>query len=1526
MLVVGPGRQFATPQAAHNAAQPGDIIMIDAEGTYFGAAALLTITVPNLTIRGFNGRPAMELPYQDFHFENRNDPQSRHQQTRAIMGNRTAMWIVESRGVVIENIELFGAATNTNAANPAMGISVINNIFGYVTVRDIHIHRCEMAFHVNAWNTDIVIERSEFSHSGERGPEAFVSMINLRARNVEISHSYFHSLRQSESVDPTARTGTHIIASRTSQFVMRYSRLGDVTPCTYRESFGHARTIRFYEQGDIYLIGNIFYSKYGGRGAPSGHSGSGIRPIDIGQQNATALAGDRGHGRRLFVINNTFMSDNTINNVPIDLYNPLWGTDPRIEEPQILVANNIFGRDPSQLHLRNFHTMARFVGHNVFTGRPGQCPDIFYDRYYGRDPRIIDTPEARALVIGQGVNPNEIAAQHGFTHAIDICLIPRYVFTEELGVTERRPLTGGVLDIGAYQFVSGDVDCGYCYDFGCIICQPELFCPDCEELLDDCTCCELCDNEGCIECQPELFCEFCEYLLDDCVCPRCPVCDLLLDDCTCCELCDNEGCIVCQPELFCPDCEYLLDDCVCEEPPPTLVVSGSNVMHRIDYAAGDVVPDNNGIIEWRTDLTLTQRAGGPAANADSRISISMIPQGYTGRPNPQWYSHNDSPIQLRTTTIGNNWQIRTNEPVTGEWGTFYIAYLWDDFRMIQGVTYEFVVIIDVDTFYVTYQLWEGEELLRDATFEMSDRSGNPGSAIPNNYRELFVDGLETVFIWISHNTNPIPSIFTLENYTLTWPEVSAPNCDECDDEGCIICQPELYCAICGDRLGEWGACSCNRIMYGYWTRHHINYAPGDIVPDNNGLIIWSTDINLVRRSGGPDANDNSHLTLYMRPQGQPANYPWFTQWAAATGPPIAIEHRQTTNAWVVRNETGASVTLWPAFRMTEGVDYQIVVTIDTDTFAVTYELWEGDYQHRVATHTMPPAHRGAFTDGLASATFVLTGDRPQPSVYRISNWTLTFPDATEQPNLVSIINPSPISITRAQAAAGEWGLPATVSMEVTPIDALVTADVSWGVPSPAFDPSNSAAQTLTFTGTVTLPDGITNTDAIPLTATATVSIPAETLLTLTAPTDVTLSQAVADYEAVIALLPDTVNVTTTGATTSLPINWSFTGTFDAAAGAQNTFTWTIQLGGILPNGVTTYGTIVVTNYTPASLPVFSWSIFNNGPGGTQYPRPNAGLAASGTIRMWTQLDGVGAPAYLAAADTIVALDQDGECARGFVTVNRVWVAGQGWADYFNQINVNKNGNWQYINLYITVYGRVVNVLLVNALFEEVILPEFSWDIINNGPGGTQYPRPNASLAASGIIRMWTQLDSVNTPVYLAAADTIVALDQDGDCAMEFVRVSRVWVAGEGWADYFSLLDVNQNGDWQHITLSITVYGQTMYVLLVNALFEATPVEPQIVSLNPSIAVVERGGVVEIVVTTQGMPDGAWVDLNVAWRAGLTIVGGPRFYIVDNQAIITVAAAENAGLGRDGFSVTARVAGEWGSTVIIDSYTFVIEVV
>ena len=112
-----------------------------------------------------------------------------------------------------------------------------------------------------------------------------------------------------------------------------------------------------------------------------------------------------------------------------------------------------------------------------------------------------------------------------------------------------------------------------------------------------------------------------------------------------------------------------------------------------------------------------------------------------------------------------------------------------------------------------------------------------------------------------------------------------------------------------------------------------------------------------------------------------------------------------------------------------------------------------------------------------------------------------------------------------------------------------------------------------------------------------------------------------------------------------------------------------------------------------TAPVPSFDIFNNGAGGSP-SRPNAGLAAAGTIRMWAQLDGVNTRIPFAAAATITAFDQDDECAMSFVTVSRMWEPG-GFIEYFNQVNVNRNGDWDIINFSITIYGQTVNLVLVN---------------------------------------------------------------------------------------------------------------------------------------------------------------------------------------------------------------------------------------
>jgi len=371
-------------------------------------------------------------------------------------------------------------------------------------------------------------------------------------------------------------------------------------------------------------------------------------------------------------------------------------------------------------------------------------------------------------------------------------------------------------------------------------------------------------------------------------------------------------------------------------------------------------------------------------------------------------------------------------------------------------------------------------------------------------------------------------------------------------------------------------------------------------------------------------------------------------------------------------------------------------------------------------------------------------------------------------------------------------------------------------------------------------------------------------------------------------------------------------------------------------------------------PVPGFNIFNNGEGGAP-SRPNASLAAAGIIRMWTQLDGVNAPIYFDAADTIVALDQDGKCADEFIRVSRMWVAGQGWADYFAVIDINKNGNWQYINFSIEIFGQTVELLLVNANFSPAPSHHTITFVVEPGAVGV-YAAVTTSIEVShgGLIPVEAiPSTEARTGFYFAGWYPGIPADH-GYVYENVVFTARfnplfhyvTFEAGNGgtlepvasfgfifhirdglafWADRVPtpIPDVGYAFvEWSPEDPANLIINDNMTFIAIFA--PVPPPTPQILSVLPNPAVVERGNTLEITITTQDMPDGAWVDVNI-WRAGLSVVGGPKFYIVDNQATITIAAAANAALGPDGFSVVARTTGEWELPFIVDYYVFVITV-
>ena len=214
--------------------------------------------------------------------------------------------------------------------------------------------------------------------------------------------------------------------------------------------------------------------------------------------------------------------------------------------------------------------------------------------------------------------------------------------------------------------------------------------------------------------------------------------------------------------------------------------------------------------------------------------------------------------------------------------------------------------------------------------------------------------------------------------------------------------------------------------------------------------------------------------------------------------------------------------------------------------------------------------------------------------------------------------------------------------------------------------------------------------------------------------------------------------------------------------------------------------------------LFSMHAFNNG---TCDEVPSM----AGNIRIWPQLGGVSAPIPMSAV--ITAVDQDGQNASQFITRNRQWTDA-GWQNNYVNFDVDKNAPWETILFTVTVFGQEVEVLLINNLFVAAPTDVLGLNAFNNGDSR------NASLDNLGITRIWTQLNGFNAIVPYADL-TVTAVDQDGNPAMEFVRVNRIW----NNLGYVNLIDVTKrNANWETINLTVTLSGQTVTLLLVNDLF------------------------------------------------------------------------------------------------------------
>ena len=210
-LTVGPVGQYPTPCAAIVVAQSGDVVEIDAAGSYTGDVC--AIYTNGLTIRGANGRPHIDA--------GGNDSQGK------------GIWVIAGNDTIIENIEMSGAAV------PSHNGAAIRQEGRNLTIRNCYFHDNEEGILTGPdLSSAILIEYSEFARNGY-GDGFTHNMYIGNIGQFTLQFSYSHD----------AIVG-HLVKSRASQNYILYNRLTD-------ESGSASYELDLPNGGLSYVIGNI---------------------------------------------------------------------------------------------------------------------------------------------------------------------------------------------------------------------------------------------------------------------------------------------------------------------------------------------------------------------------------------------------------------------------------------------------------------------------------------------------------------------------------------------------------------------------------------------------------------------------------------------------------------------------------------------------------------------------------------------------------------------------------------------------------------------------------------------------------------------------------------------------------------------------------------------------------------------------------------------------------------------------------------------------------------------------------------------------------------------------------------------------------------------------------------------------------------------------------------------------------------------------------------------------------------------
>ncbi len=365
-LTVGPGKTYAKPCQAFAAAKTGDLIQITGNTTYSGDVC--AIRASNLTIRGVYGRPKIDAAGKNS------------------LGKGT--WVVIGNNVTVENVEMYGAKVpDRNGA--ALRIEGTN-----FTLRKSFLHHNENGI-LTGVNTasKILLEYNEFGYNGD-GTGYTHNVYIGKVGSLTFRHNFSHD----------ARVG-HNLKSRALVNTISYNRFSTLkSGQTGSTPMGKpSYEINLPNAGNTYIIGNVIQQ-------PASNSNPSM--IAYGEEGA----GNPGH--YLYVVNNTFLNDDTVRGTFVRMGSGVT--------KKAFLQNNIFG------------------GTGTVTNQTGAVQKT---NYRSLSPGFVNRaaydlrPTANALVVNAGSTPGYAAT--------GVSLKPVYVY-KHTATRATRPLYR-TIDIGAYE-------------------------------------------------------------------------------------------------------------------------------------------------------------------------------------------------------------------------------------------------------------------------------------------------------------------------------------------------------------------------------------------------------------------------------------------------------------------------------------------------------------------------------------------------------------------------------------------------------------------------------------------------------------------------------------------------------------------------------------------------------------------------------------------------------------------------------------------------------------------------------------------------------------------------------------------------------------------------------------------------------------------------------------------------------------------------------------------------------------------